>query len=216
MKKRIMAALLLVLCMTAGGCGDTDDSRAEKPKLPSAGKMVTSSSQAQSSEVQEESSEVTTTVTGTLAEESSEQETSVTDDYTRHEQIIDENHSRLTQEPLDDKAVEVSFNFCVYAFRGDIKSMQELCTPEFAAAAELLYDDYFKPCSDISINGYNYHVGDTPLAGINLFNSEYNYNNIAWLRLEPQSDGSYLVCDLWEDRGREEPQSVMEKLPGGN
>ena len=129
---------------------------------------------------------------------------------------IDENYSRLTQEPLDDKAVEVSFNFCVYAFRGDIKSMQELCTPEFAAAAELLYDDYFKPCSDISINGYNYHVGDTPLAGINLFNREYNYNNIAWLRLEPQSDGSYLVCDLWEDRGREEPQSVMEKLPGGN
>lgn len=210
MKKRIMAALLLVLCMTAGGCGDTDDSRAEKPKLPSADKMVTGLSQAQSSEVQEEIPVVTTTVTGTLAEESSETETTVTDDYTKPYQIIDETHSRLTQEPLDDKAVETAFKWSNTVFGGDIEEAKKYCTHEFAQALGDIYKDYLSEFIEISINGYNYHVDDTPLAGINLL-VDSRFNKLAWLRLVPQDDGSYLVCDIWEDRGRDDPESLMDR-----
>ena len=212
--RKTLALLEVAGCVMLASCGDVDSS--EKTKRPQLGSRDVSSviedmaaDRSESSSLSE-SSEDSSTLDSAPEEESSEAEAVVTDDYTKHEQIIDEHQSRLTQEPLDDEAVKVSFNWCVSAFRGDIKSMQELCTPEFAAVQQELYDEYLAPCSDISINGYNWHKGDTPLAGINLFNRQYNYNEIAWLRLEPQGDGSYLICDLWENIGREEPQSVMK------
>ena len=212
--RNITAILAAMCCAALVSCGDIDESsKAKRPALDGSSSsevqssavdrgVESSSADGVSEESSEESDEEVT------QDESSEAVTTAEIDYTKHEQVIDEHHSQLTQEVLDDKAVEVSFNWCTYASRGDIKSMQELCTPEFAAVQQELYDEYLAPCSDISINGYNYHMGDTPMAGINLM--DY-YDKIAWLRLEPQSDGSYLICDLFENRGREEPLSVMKQ-----
>jgi len=190
-------------CILLVGCGDVDESSSRKKE-----KDVTTADSSYKSGASSEDGQTETQAPE--PEESSETETTVTDDYTKPYQIIDETHSRLTQEPLDDKAVETAFKWSNTVFGGDIEEAKKYCTHEFAQALGDIYKDYLSEFIEISINGYNYHVDDTPLAGINLL-VDSRFNKLAWLRLVPQDDGSYLVCDIWEDRGRDDPESLMDR-----
>ncbi|WP_028511081.1 hypothetical protein [Ruminococcus sp. NK3A76] len=181
MKNRKFLALLAAFCCAVlVSCGDVKDSS----------KKDTAASSSQVQEANESKS----------GDSSSENE----------QQDSESEAEDLSKGDIYERAHEVAFKWCGFMAKEDTESAKALCTDEFAAELDDLYQKFFSVYKADSTNGLDYDLEDEPYIGINLRFSE-NDTSLGYVRVSADADNDkYLIDGFYMRDNDDKPVEYLD------